>query len=168
MTGLTTDGILCDAFVKSVAGFEALRRFSPKRRRVAIQCNFLRNFESFLFWFGHPQRSWNTHSWHFEILILNLSSSRFFLATILKCFNLKSSHCFLRVRHNEFVFIIFYIYHPPLINIPIGQPLLQPICSQIRFEAVHRGGNLSHFSPLWRTFRASKGGFLGSKSFEKL
>ena len=57
MTGLTTDGILCDAFVKSVAGFEALRRFSPKRRRVAIQCNFLRNFESFLIWFGHPQRS---------------------------------------------------------------------------------------------------------------
>ena len=115
MTGLTTDGILCDAFVKSVAGFEALRRFSPKRRRVAIQCNFLRNFESFLIWFGHPQRSWNTHSWHFEILILNLSSSRFFLATILKCFNLKSSHCFLRVRHNEFVYIIFYMYHPPLI-----------------------------------------------------
>ena len=126
MTGLATDGILCDAFVKSVAGFEALRRFSPKRRRVAIQCNFLRNFESFLIWFGHPQRSWNTHSWHFEILILNLSSSRFFLATILKCFNLKSSHCFLRVRHNEFVYIIFYIiYHPPLIIIPIGQPLLQ-------------------------------------------
>ena len=115
----------CDAFEKSVAGFEALRRFSPKRRRVAIQCNFLRNFESFLIWFGHPQRSWNTHSWHFEILILNLSSSRFFLATILKCFNLKSSHCFLRVRHNEFVYIIFYIYHPPLIIIPIGQPLLQ-------------------------------------------
>jgi hypothetical protein len=115
----------CDVFGKSVAGFEALRRFSPKRRRVAIQCNFLRNFESFLIWFGHPQRSWNTHSWHFEILILNLSSSRFFLATILKCFNLKSSHCFLRVRHNEFVYIIFYIYHPPLIIIPIGQPLLQ-------------------------------------------
>ena len=115
----------CDVFGKSVAGFEALRRFSPKRRRVAIQCNFLRNFQSFLIWFGHTQRSWNTHSWHFEILILNLSSSRFFLATILKCFNLKSSHCFLRVRHNEFVYIIFYIYHPPLIIIPIGQPLLQ-------------------------------------------
>ena len=130
MWWLTTDWrhSFCDAFVKSVAGFEALRRFSPKRRRVAIvaiQCNFLRNFESFLIWFGHPQRSWNTHSWHFEILILNPSSSRFFLATILKCFNLKSSHCFLRVRHNEFVDIIFYIYHPPLIIIPIGQPLLQ-------------------------------------------
>ena len=110
----------CDVFGKSVA----LRRFSPKRRRVAIQCNFLRNFESFLIWFGHPQRSWNAHSWHFEILILNLSSSSFFLATILKCFNLKSSHCFLRVRHNEFVYIIFYIYHPPLIIIFIG-PLLQ-------------------------------------------
>ena len=113
-----TDGILCDAFVKSDAGLEALRRFSPKRRRVAIQCNFLRNFESFLIWFGHPQRSWNTHSWHFEILILNLSSSRFFLATILKCFNLKSSHCFLRVRHNEFVYIIFYMSMdvPPSLN----------------------------------------------------
>ena len=50
---------------------------------------------------------------------------------------------------------------------------LESICSQIRFEAVHRGGNLSHFNPLWRTFRASKGGFLGQKfrenfSFEKL
>ena len=48
-----TDESGLTAFVKSVAGLEALRRFSPKRRRVAIQCNFLRNFESFLIWFGH-------------------------------------------------------------------------------------------------------------------